>query len=137
MKLLPSFISKNDCNIRIRSCAIDVDFSYSEGVVCVRSESTSNEGSVHRIHLTRDHSPTLFQEYHCVVSDLPLRSMHSIVLQDTLTLLEVVDGVTSRGGLVGATRINDMRHALAVCINIGIPDLNIVIMLAYSHLKLM
>ena len=31
--------------------------------------------------------------------------MHSIVLQDTLTLLEVVEGVTLQGGLVGATRM--------------------------------
>ena len=63
--------------------------------------------------------------------------MHSIVLQDTLTLLEVVEGVTSRKDLVGATRMNDMRHALAAYINICTPDLNIIVMIAYSHLNLM
>ena len=41
----------------------------SEDVVCVRSESTSSEGSIHHIHITRDHSSTLFLEYHCVVID--------------------------------------------------------------------
>ena len=38
----------------------------------MRSESTSSECFVHHIHLTRDHSPTLFLEYHCVVSDLSI-----------------------------------------------------------------
>ena len=31
--------------------------------------------------------------------------MHSIVLQDTLIFLEVVEGVTSRGGEVGAVEL--------------------------------
>ena len=42
----------------------NVDSGHSDGVVCVRSESTSSEGPVRRIHLTRDIKPTLFLEYH-------------------------------------------------------------------------
>ena len=70
--------------------AIAADSSYSEYVVCVRSESTSSEGSIHHIHLTRDHSPTLFLEYHCVASD------HTITLNALYSPPGHTD--TSRGG---------------------------------------
>ena len=51
------------------SCSIDVDSSYSEGVVCVRSESTSSEDSISYIYFSRDCSPTQFLKLHCVVGD--------------------------------------------------------------------
>ena len=64
------FIGHNRNVAGIRSCAIDVDPSYSEGVVCVRNKSTSGEGSVHHIHLTRDHSCiVLFLEYYYIVGN--------------------------------------------------------------------
>lgn len=56
--------------LRERSCSITVDSSYSEGVVCVRNESASSEALTH--HLNRDHSPTLFLEFHSVVGDWPI-----------------------------------------------------------------
>ena len=90
-----SSCSKNDCDICIRSCAIAVDSSNSESVVCVRSESTSSEGSVHHIHLTRDHSSTLFLEYHCIVSDLPI----------TFNALYSTPGHTDTSGGCGGSHI--------------------------------
>ena len=57
----------NAGHIRKGSSAIVIDSSNSEGVVCVRSESTSYEGPIH--HHTRDQSPSHFLEFHCVISD--------------------------------------------------------------------
>ncbi len=87
-------------NDSVGSCSIAVDSSYSEGVVCVRSESTSSESLIHH-QLPSDPSPTLFLEFHCIANDHPITLNAS---QDTLILLEVVEGTTSRGSPVGAIK---------------------------------
>ena len=54
------------------SCSIAVDSSYSEGVNCVRNESTSSEGLIHHPPPTRDPSLILFLEFYFISSDDPI-----------------------------------------------------------------
>ena len=96
------FFCQNTGYISKGSSAIVIDSSNSEGVVCVRNESASYEGPIH--HHTRDQSPSHFFEFHCIVIVIgPLHSMHLIFVQDTLTLLEVIEIVFMlRGEAEGA-----------------------------------
>ena len=64
------FSCRNSYYIGEGSCASIIDSSYLECVVCERSEFSSRKGPTHSV--TRDLSPTLFLEYHCVASDYPI-----------------------------------------------------------------
>ena len=67
MAVITFFFCQNTGHISKGSSAIVIDCSNSEGIVCVRSESTSCEGPIHYHY--RDQSPSHFLEFHCVVVD--------------------------------------------------------------------
>ena len=72
------FISSNGDYISQGSCANIIDSSYLECLAGERSEFSSRKGPVHIV--SRDISPTLFLEYHCVASDysISLNALNSV-----------------------------------------------------------